>query len=227
MTSTPAYRDRSGRTLADYPRPSVAVDTAVLTVVDGALAALLTRAPDAAASGRDEWRLPGAFLHEGETLREAALRSLRDKAGIEGLHPRQLRVFDAPERDDRGWVLSVAHIDAVPESRVQTSEHARVVPVDALPTLPYDHDEIVAAAVADLRERYAESPDPAGLLPPGPFAMRDLRMLHEAVIGTPLNPDTFRRSVIDRLRATGETRKGARGKPAELFVHAGSPSRKV
>lgn len=218
MTRNQIYRDSSGRTLADYPRPSVAVDTAVLTVVDGTLAVLLTRPADAAVTGRDEWRLPGAFLHEGETLRDAALRSLQEKAGIEGLHPRQLRVFDAPDRDDRGWVLSVAHVDAVPATGVQTSECTRVVAVDGLPPLPYDHDEIVVAAVSDLRERYASAPDPAGLLPPGPFAIRDLRALHEAVAGTRVNPDTFRRSVIDQLRATGETRTGVRGKPAELFV---------
>lgn len=220
MTTQEDYRDSSGRTLADYPRPSVAVDTAVLTVVDGTLAVLLTRPADAAATSRDEWRLPGAFLHEGETLRDAALRSLREKAGIDGLHPRQLRVFDALDRDDRGWVLSVAHVDAVPADRVVTTESTRVVAADELPPLPYDHDEIVAAAVADLRERYASAPDPAGLLPPGPFAISELRALHEAVAGARVNPDTFRRSVIDRLRATGEIRTGVRGKPAELFVRA-------
>lgn len=220
MTSDQVYRDSSGRTLADYPRPSVAVDTAVLTVIDDTLAVLLTKPADAAVSGREEWRLPGAFLHEGETLREAALRSLWEKVGIEGLHPRQLRVFDARDRDDRGWVLSVAHVDAVPATRVLTSEYTRVVAVDGLPPLPYDHDEIVAAAVADLRERYASAPDPARLLPPAPFVISDLRALHEAVAGARVNADTFRRSVIDQVRATGEIRTGMRGKPAELFVRA-------
>lgn len=37
---TDDYRDSSGRALADYPRPSVAVDTALLTVVDGTLSVL-------------------------------------------------------------------------------------------------------------------------------------------------------------------------------------------
>ena len=34
LTSSP-YRDSAGKTLADYPRPSVAVDAALLTVVPG------------------------------------------------------------------------------------------------------------------------------------------------------------------------------------------------
>lgn len=206
------YRDSSGKRLDDYPRPSVAVDTAVLTVVDGALAVLLVRA------GRsdDEWRLPGSFLHEGETLRGAVLRSLRVKAGVEGLRPRQLHVFDRPGRDDRGWVLSVAHVDVVRPDRVPTSKGHQLARVDDLPDLKYDHGEIVAFAVDALRTDYRGTPDPAGLLE-APFTMRQLRLTHEAVSGERLVPDTFRRAMAQRLRATGETLVEGRGRPAELF----------
>ena len=53
------------------------------------------------------------FLHEGETLAEAARRALRTKVGVEGLELVQLCVLDDPGRDDRGRVLSVAHLDVV------------------------------------------------------------------------------------------------------------------
>ena len=71
------YRDSSGRTLADYPRPSVAVDTAVLTLdeQDG-LVVLEVRRTNGAG-----WGLPGTFLHEGETLADAVRRALDVKAG--------------------------------------------------------------------------------------------------------------------------------------------------
>jgi 8-oxo-dGTP diphosphatase len=223
MRTAHLYRDSRGKTLGEYPRPSLSVDTAVLTVVDGALHVLLTRSADAVATGSDQWRLPGTFLHEGETLQAAVLRSLREKADIEGLHPRQLHVFDRPGRDDRGWVLTVAHVDTVPAGRITGSQRTRVVPVEALPPLRYDHDEIVAAAVSDLRERYRRIPDPGALLAPGPFVMRDLRTLHEAVLGVRVNPDTFRRGMIAQLTATGQVRTGTRGKPAELFVMRAAP----
>ena len=77
------YRDPSGKRLADYPHPSVAVDTAVMTVVDGELSVLQVRD---AVDG--DWRLPGTFVHEGERLADSVLRSLREKAGVEGLAPR-------------------------------------------------------------------------------------------------------------------------------------------
>ena len=212
----PPYRDSAGKALEDYPRPSVAVDTAALTVHDGRLCVLLVRDE----SG-DE-RLPGTFLHPDETLRDAALRALRDKTGVRGLSPRQLRVFDDPKRDDRGWVLSVAHLDAVRADQIPLTDRTRLVAVDALPPLAYDHAAIVADAAAQLRGEYRREPDPWHLLPPSDDGMtiRDLRLLHETVLGERLIPDTFRRAILPGLEPTGDIRRGARGKPAELYRHA-------
>jgi len=213
---TTPYRDSAGLTLEDYPRPSVAVDTAVLTIADGRLSALLTLTNDAVRDASEEWRLPGSFLHEGETLAHAVLRSLRDKAGIAGLRPRQLHVFDAPDRDDRGWVLSVAHLDVVRSDRLAASDRTRLVPVDDLPDLRYDHSTIVAFAVDALRADYRRMPDPAGLLDPA-FTMAELRRLHEIVLGERLLPDTFRRAMLPLVEATRELRREGRGRPAELY----------
>lgn len=208
------YRDSSGRTLEDYPRPSVAVDTAVLTLADAStLAVLEVRRPDAAG-----WSLPGTFIHPGERLIDAVQRSLRLKAGVEGLHPRQLHVFDDPDRDDRGWVLSVAHVDVVPEHRLRSRDFngSRIVPVDRPGRLPYGHNAIVALAVTDLRRRYDERPDPDHLLGER-FTHRELRLVHEAVAGRPLQRDTFRRAMEPYLEPTGDFAVAGRGRPAEIF----------
>lgn len=206
------YRDSAGRRLEDYPRPSVAVDTALLTVADGELAVLQVRRPR-----QRGWALPGTFLHPGERLIDAVQRSLRDKAGITGRRPRQLRVFDDPDRDDRGWVLSVAHVDSCAAADLGgRGENTRLVPVASPGRLPYGHHEIVDAAVAELRRRYAVSPDPDALLPE-PFTLLQLRELHEAVAGEPLQRDTFRRAMDPQLEPTGKVTQGLRGRPAALL----------
>ncbi|MGV0718654.1 NUDIX domain-containing protein [Mycolicibacterium sp. XJ662] len=208
------YRDTHGRSLTDYPRPSVAVDTAVLTLDhDLGLVVLEVRRP----RGRG-WALPGTFLHEGERLSDAVDRSLREKANVRGLHPRQLHVFDDPERDERGWVLSVAHVDVVRLERL-SSRHAdttRLVRVDAAGRLPYDHADIIDRAVAHIRSAYRDRPDPYRLLGEE-FTLRELRLAHEAVAGQALQRDTFRRAMQSRLVATGAISVGGRGRPAERF----------
>jgi ADP-ribose pyrophosphatase YjhB (NUDIX family) len=209
----------------------VAVDTAVLTVPldargrpSGGLHVLLVRR---LVEGREEWLLPGTFLHESERLSDAVLRSLRDKAGVVGLSPRQLRVFDDPARDDRGWVLSVAHVDTVPWGRVADVgarstqvevPGARLAPVTEASRMPFDHDAIVAHAVDVLRADYREHPDPAGLLPE-PFTLRQLQQVHEAVLGRPLAKDGFRRRMEPLLEPVGALSAGTVGKPARLFAH--------
>lgn len=165
----------------EYARPSVAVDVAVLTVLPGPepwLGLLVHRRAGDAYKGR--WDIPGGFVQAGETLADAVLRLLREKSDVRGLQPIQLHVFDDPDRDERGWVMSVAHMDAVPYERLMAAmtlrDDVRIVPIQESEghiwvktpgkhrKLPWDHDEIVTMAVRRLRERYAERPDPAGLL---------------------------------------------------------------
>jgi 8-oxo-dGTP diphosphatase len=208
------YRDSGGRALSDYPRPSVAVDTAVLTV-EPERGLLVLEVRRATGTG---WALPGTFLHEGDTLAEAVDRSLSEKANVRGLHPRQLRTFDDPRRDDRGWVLSVAHVQVVPAEQLASrfGGTTRLVPVGAPGRLPYDHADIIALAVEHTRSRYTDKPDPDRLLG-DEFTLRELRLAHEAVAGQPAQRDTFRRAMEPHLAATGTMTTGTRGRPAELF----------
>ena len=218
--TTPGYRDGAGKTLADYPRPSVAVDAALLTVVPGedCLSVLQVHRAEGPNGDPAGWGLPGTFLHEGERLLDAVQRCLREKAGVEGTRPRQLHVFDKPDRDDRGWVLSVAHMDVVrPEcldGRIDVQ--TRIVPADDLGILPYDHTEIIQRAVATVRASYELAPDPERLIS-GPFTILELRQLHEAVVGRKFQRDTFRRLMEPQLTGTGKMTSGTRGRPAELF----------
>lgn len=216
------YRDSHGKALIDYPRPSVAVDTAVLTYdpADPGQGLLVMEVLREAGQG---WALPGTFLWQGETLERAVRRSLRTKARVRGIEPRQLQVFDRPGRDDRGWVLSVGHVVAVPLTSLadRHPDNTRLVPVNAPGKLVFDHAEIIKRAVDDLRARYEERPDPDHLLGET-FTLRQLRQVHDAVSGVELPPDktdTFRRKMKDHLTAVRRAKVSpdGLGRPAQLF----------
>ncbi len=172
-----------------------------------------------------KWALPGgAFVRKGETLADAVERSLQDKLGVRGMRPRQLHVFDAPDRDDRDWVVSVAHVAVVRPDQLSSLgsgsvAQTRLAPVDRPGELAWDHPEIVRLAKkTDIRQRYEAEADPERLLG-NRFTMRDLRQVHEAIAGRKLQRDKFRRTMEPRLVGTGamEENTGTRGRPAELF----------
>lgn len=203
------WTDERGKRLTDYPRPSVAVDTALLTVRNETLCVAVV--------DRDgSKRLPGTFLHEGELLAEAVERSLQQRVGLRGVVPRQLRTFDTIDRDNRGRVLSVAHMIALPEHQLID---IGVVPIDEAVGLDFDHDLIVAEAVAALRREYAVRPDPARLLGEC-FTIFDLHRTHVAIDPTTAHKDTFRRAMMRQLVETDQTATGAIGKPARLYYRA-------
>ncbi|MGJ0119553.1 NUDIX hydrolase [Williamsia sp. MIQD14] len=215
------WRDDLGRALTDHPRPSVAVDVAVLTVPqddrhDHRLHVVVVEGPHGVA-------LPGTFLHPGERLADAAVRALRTKVGVSDLAFHQLAMHDDPARDDRGWVLSMAHGAVIPAGALPADTRLVAV-VDGRPAqrLAFDHDEMVTHAVDDLRTRYADRPDPDHVLGER-FTLLDLRRLHEAVADRELPKDTFRRRMLPFLRGTGEFSTADVGRPAELFVPRPAP----
>jgi 8-oxo-dGTP diphosphatase len=228
-SSAKPFRDATGASLTDYPRPSVAVDTALLSLAPRIrpargtpmhrLSVLLVRRPEGVEGA--QWALPGTFLHPGERLADAVTRSLTQKAGIIAGHPAQLAVFDDPRRDQRGWVLSVAHLSVIPYAVLACATEAhpdtvRLVPVSRPGPLPFDHASIVKAAVRELRRRYADRPDPERLLGPR-FTIRELRDVHEAVAGSTLQKDTFRRAMEPHLEGTGDLSSGTVGRPSQRF----------
>ena len=229
--SAKPYRDATGRTLADYDRPSLAVDTAVLTLAPRTrttpgdtphqLSVLLVR-PEGVGV---EWALPGTFLHQGERLADAVARSLINKAHITGgRRPVQLAVFDDPDRDPRGWVLSVAHLAVIPYAALEDvlladPDRVRLTPASRPGPLPYDHPAIVAEGKKELRRRYADRPDPDRLLGPR-FTIRELLDVHEAIAGVTLQKDTFRRAMEPHLRGTGAWSSGTVGRPSQQFRRA-------
>lgn len=221
------------RSLNDFVRPSVAVDVAVLVVESGRLAMLVWRRDGATHEG--QWALPGSFLRERERLAAAVERTLLDKCGLSGLAPTQLVVLDDPDRDERGWVLSIAHLDVIRAGTLDDREpvgEVQLVPVregadgssrrpvldlpDRQRRLPFDHETIARLAIGALRRRYRDEPDPYRLLP-GEFTIRQLRELHEAVLGVPLQKDTFRRSMLPGLVEVDRTAAGVVGRPAQLY----------
>lgn len=219
--------------LSRYPRPSLAVDVAVLTVVPsedhgpptqlpGRLAVLVQLRVERPVGAV----LPGRFVRERQTLAEAVHDAVETKAGIKtDREPILLRIFDSPDRDERGWVVSAAHAVTLPYAEVAgaVGDLLPVGPDGELLTsqrLLFDHTEMLREAVAAIRARYELAPDPDGLLVDD-FTLAELRAVHEAVLGESLLRDTFNRRMLEQLEEVtvkGESlTRPSGGRPARIY----------
>jgi 8-oxo-dGTP diphosphatase len=134
----------------DHPRPAVTADIALFRhgAQQDAWEILLVKRRKDPFAGR--WALPGGFVDEMESLEDAAARELKEECGVEGVELWQFRAFGNPGRDPRGHTISIGYLGvAGGELQATAGDDAgevRWFPVDALPELAFDHDEIVNAA---------------------------------------------------------------------------------
>ena len=205
----------------DYPRPALTADCVVFAVVGKSLKALLVQRGEEPFKG--EMAIPGGFVHEGETAREAAARELHEETGLVLKAPLEdCGVWTEPGRDPRGWVVSAAFWTIVPPEEVRGgSDAAAATWVDIqgveMQGLAFDHAKILARALKGLRERVRRAPVGFNLLPER-FTLTDLQTIYEAVLSTTTDKRNFRKKVLRLgvLRRHREVNKGSR-RPAALF----------
>lgn len=181
-----------------YPHPAVTTDAVVFTVHNDALQVLLIQR--AREPFRGMWALPGGFVDIAEDLDDCVHRELREETGLDGIELHQFRAFGAPLRDPRERIITVAYLGLVrfAESRPVAGDDAAAVawfPLNALPELTADHQQIIEVAHATLVEKIETSDIAFGLLPER-FNLEQLRHVYELLCGEPLEAENFRDWVL-------------------------------
>ncbi len=197
------------------------VDVVLLTLHDDSLHLALLKREHAPFAG--VLALPGGYIHAGEDsdTRDAALRTLREKTGINSPYLEQLGTFSGPGRDPRGWSISVAYYALVPSRLIDGEGCPDVVlrPVDQIQGLPFDHAQIVDAALLRVRNKSSYSSLPVHLCGET-FTLPRLQAVYEGILGEPINKVSFRRKIdeLDILEAVeGEFETGKAHRPAQLY----------
>ena len=232
------------RPLDQFDHPAVAIDLALLTVVDGELRIMIIRRDDAEIVGGD-WALPGGFVHVDKSLEQTVENVLRQKANVSGIYLEQLGTYGEPGRDPRGRVISVAYFGLIAAkvlfgangvteelqlARLSVPwEGERGGPVDVLDEvgdplkLAFDHPELIGQVVKRLRGKLDYTAIGLELLP-AQFTLRDAQNIYEAILGRPLTKPAFRRKLLDRglIKATGKREAAGAFRPAELYERVDS-----
>lgn len=198
--------------------PHVSIDCAIFGYHEGEMKLLLVKNKIIT-----NWCLPGGFIKREEGLDEAAGRISKERTGIKNLFLKQFKTFGDPDRNkfrrfDRerffrltgvkvptdSWLLdrtasigfyAITDIaNTSPEADIMSSECAWF-PIDHLPKLAFDHDEMVKEALLTMRVHLYHFPIGKNMLPEK-FTLKEIHLFYETMLGKKLNPSNFPNKLI-------------------------------
>ena len=198
-----------------FEKPIATVDAGLLTLEEGILKVVVHKRSKE--PFQESYALPGGYFHTNEdaNAEDAITRVIKEKVGINDIFVEQLFTASGKDRDPRGWSLSVVFLGLFPAGTLHKG--LELMDVDNLPTLAFDHNAIVAAAVTRLKGKGAYSTLPAHLLN-APFSLGQLQKVYETILDVTLDASAFRRKIaaLDLLEQTEGTTTG-RGRPGKLW----------
>jgi 8-oxo-dGTP diphosphatase len=209
--------------LADF---KVGVDNVIFSVdlAQNRLLILLIERTEAPYAGA--WSLPGTLVRQGESLEAAADRILTEKISVADLYLEQLYSFGGPGRDPREAknsygerYLSVSYFALVQLEDSVLETGGTWHPVNDLPILAFDHQEIVDYGLRRLRSKLEYSPIAFDVLP-NEFTLHDVYQLYTTVLGSGFSDySNFRNRLLKLGFLTETDRKVSKGsgRPASLY----------
>ena len=217
--------------------PNVSVDCVVFGFDNKRLKVLLIEQKDLG-QGVKQFALPGDLVLEDEGLDAAANRVLFELSQLGGIFLRQFHAFGDPNRvkniKDISWLQSYREN---PQARVITIAYFALIKMDdfepaassfaervfwqdlhEIPSLAFDHNEILERAIDALRQQFEAKHIGFELLPEK-FTLNQLQVLHEAVLDKELDKRNFRKKVMKEswVLPLEEKQKGVLHKPARLY----------
>jgi len=210
----------------NFAFPILTVDAVVFQLVNNKLTVLLIERAFEPFLGR--WALPGEYIPKDKSSHQALEHVLVHKTGIS---TKQLELieqpyaFDSPERDPRGYAVTVMYIslgrNITPGGHkdMDNAQNPQFFPITELPELAYDHANIVTFARNRLKT-LSTSTNVVGALLPGAFTFLQLQDAYEAIFGKSLDKRNFRKKMLslNLIEPTGDIAKDGAHRPAQLYT---------
>jgi ADP-ribose pyrophosphatase YjhB (NUDIX family) len=172
---------------------------------------------------KGKWSLMGGFVNKDENVDEAASRVLNELTGLSNIYMEQLYCFGDVGRDTAGRVVSVSYFALINiaeySEQLQHNHEARWFALSKMPTLIFDHKQMVMKAKERLQQKVANHPIGFELLPEK-FTLPQLQNLYEAIYEGPIDKRNFTRKILSLaiLNKLNEKEKETSRKGAFYYV---------
>lgn len=206
-----------------YKNQGIHVITALFTVEQGITKVLLIKRKNEPFLG--DWVLTGGALYNHEDLETGALRELEEKTGITGVPIKQFKAFGKVNRSPVMRMVAVGFIGIIDSKRVnvlretKNTSNADWFPIDKIPPLGFDHEEILHDALLELRKQIVKSNILKSLFPDG-VTMPELQKTYEAILNEKFDRRNFRKKMLslDLIEDTNKSDKFEGNKPAKVYM---------
>lgn len=234
--------------LPEYEKPSLTVDIVLLCYnkEEDQLKILLINRK--AHPYRASWALPGGFVNRNESTGESVLRETYEETGvaISKENIEQLHSFSRPDRDPRGWVVTVSYLAFIGEEPLNAGDDAKEVRWFTLErqaeklflinseveiildlktglssgkdTLAFDHSEIILKAFNRIANKMEHDPQVLQVLGKD-FTITEARKVFAKFSGVDykkIDHSNFKKAMLDHFREIGERPVGI-GRPSKIY----------
>ncbi len=195
----------------------VAVDCVIFTYEDEELKILLY--PRSFKPSIGKWSLMGGFVESDKTLEEEAQTVLYNTVGLKNIYLEQVQAFSKPDRDPGGRVISIGFYALMPidyqDKELVRKNGAHWWPLNKLPGLIFDHQEIIDAALAKLQQKAKIYLVGKEMLPEI-FTLTQLHKLYNAIFQKEFDAGNFRKKILSLnilkklpVKDTSSSKRGA------------------
>ncbi len=206
-----------------YKNQGIHVITALFTVEQGITKVLLIKRKNEPFKG--DWVLTGGALYNNEDLLDGAYRELQEKTGITNVEIKQFKAFGKVDRSPVMRMVAIGFIGIIDSSRVKVlretnaTSNADWFPIDKIPPLGYDHEEILSEAIIELRKEIVKTNMLKSLFPNG-VTMPELQKTYEAILNKKFDRRNFRKKILnlDLLDDTNKLDRFEGKKLAKLYT---------
>ena len=182
-----------------YKNQGIHVIISIFTIEKGITKVLLVKRKNE--PYKDLWALVGGALYNNEELLDGINREIKEKTGIENIEICFSSVFGEVNRSPIKRMIAITYIGIIDSKRVEFLKNTRKtsdadwVPIDKIPKLAYDHNDIVNQGIITLKEKIVETDILKSLFPEG-FTMPEIQKAYEAILNKEFDRRNFRKKIL-------------------------------
>lgn len=205
-----------------YKNQGIHVISAIFTIDSGIVKVLLIKRKNN--PYKDMWSLVGGALYNNEEIEQGMKREIYEKSGISDINLYFSGIFSKVNRSPVMRMVAISYIGLIDSKRVNIlkdtmkTSNADWVPINNIPKLAYDHNEILIKALETLQEKLDNTAILKALFPYG-FTIPEIHKAYEAILNKTIDRRNFRKKLLSNnlIVDTHTTTKFAGNKPANIY----------